>query len=417
MEEGTGSVVAGPAERYDVVMALNYYAPYVSGVTEAARLTAEGLAARGLRVLVVAGHHDPSTPAHDRIGGVDVIRTPVALRIGKGIISPSFAPTVIRWGRRARVVNLHLPMLEAGAIAAGLTDVPVVTTYQCDVTLPPGVFNSFQVRVLDASHALALRRSRVVAVTSDDYARTSRLVEALRDRTVPIPAPAIDRSGGTPKFRQGTGPHIGFLGRIVEEKGLEYLVEGFRKLGPDARLLIGGDFAKVAGGSVVDRVRAAIGDDPRIQLLGFVAEDDLPAFYASLDVFVLPSVNSLEAFGIVQVEAMMAGVPVVASDLPGVRIPVQRTGFGRVVPPRDANAIAEALRGLVGAPPDRAIGASAARTLYERAQVVDTYAEMLERVMEHPRRRAAAAGLTLSGSLATEPESDVPRPTAANPRD
>jgi hypothetical protein len=88
-------------EPYDLVVALNYYAPYVSGVTEAARVTAEGLAARGWKVLVVAGHHEPSTPRRERINGVDVIRTRVALSIGKGIISPGFVPTVVKWGRRA----------------------------------------------------------------------------------------------------------------------------------------------------------------------------------------------------------------------------------------------------------------------------------------------------------------------------
>src|SRR4051812_17532286 len=120
-----------------MVVALNYYTPYVSGVTEAARVTAEGLAARGWRVLVVGGRHDRSAPRKERINGVDVIRTTVAVSIGKGIVSPGFVPTVLKWGRRARLVHLHAPMLEAGLIAAGLPRrVPLAVTYQCDVTLP-----------------------------------------------------------------------------------------------------------------------------------------------------------------------------------------------------------------------------------------------------------------------------------------
>ena len=70
---------------------------------------------------------------------------------------------------------------------------------------------------------------------------------------------------------------------------------------------------RVAGGSVVERVRARIGDDSRIRLLGFLPTEALPDFYASIDAFAFPSVNSLEAFGLVQVEAMMVGVPVLAS--------------------------------------------------------------------------------------------------------
>ncbi len=366
---------------YDVVVALNYYAPYVSGVTEAARVTAEGLAALGWRVLVVAGQHDPASPARERVHGVDVVRTPVRLRIGKGIVSPSFVPTVLRWSRRARLVHLHLPMLEAGAIAAGLRGVPLVTTYQCDVTLPSGVFNAFQTWMLDRSHGIALRRSQAVAVTSTDYASSSRLAAAMAGRTRPLPAPAVDRSGGVPRFRDGDGLHVGFLGRIVEEKGLEYLVRGFRALDDDARLLIGGDFTKVAGGSVVAKVREAIGSDPRVTLLGFLPDADLPDFYASLDVFALPSINSLEAFGLVQVEAMMQGVPVVASDLPGVRMPVRDTGFGRVVPPRDADALTGALREIAQAGLDPVAGAAEARARYAADGVVARHAELFDELL------------------------------------
>jgi len=365
--------------RYDVVVALNYYAPYVSGVTEAARVTAEGLAARGRRVLVVAGHHDPSTPRREQINGVDVVRTRVVARIGKGIVSPGFVPAILRRARYARAVHLHLPMLEAGLIALCLRGRPMVTTYQCDVVLPPGAFNRFQTWVLDRSHTLALRRSNAVGVTSEDYARSSRLARAMAGRTREIPAPAVDRSGGSPTFRESEGMHVGFLGRIVEEKGLEYLVRGFRALpDTDARLLIGGDFTKVAGGSVVDRVRAAIGDDERIRLLGFLPEESLPDFYASLDVFVLPSVNALEAYGLVQVEAMMLGIPVIASDLPGVRMPVRFTGFGRIVPPRDPDAITEALRELRAAKPDADAGARSARERYLAATVIERHAQLFD---------------------------------------
>ena len=373
---------------YDVVVALNYYAPYVSGVTEAARVTAEGLAARGKRVLVVCGRHDPSTPRRERIAGVDVIRTPVVARIGKGIVSPSFVPTVVRHARRAGALHLHLPMLEAGAITLAVPRrLPVLATYQCDVVLPAGALNRVQTWTLDCSHGLALRRADAVGVTSEDYARSSRLAAAMAGRTHELPAPAVDRSGGEPAFRDGAGLHVGFLGRIVEEKGLEYLVEGFRALpDPDARLLIGGDFTKVAGGSVVERVRAAIGDDPRVRLLGFLPEESLPDFYASLDVFVLPSVNSLEAFGLVQVEALMLGVPVIASDLPGVRQPVRRVGLGRIVPPRDPGAITAALRELVGDPAARDAAARRARESYGAGHVVDAHADLLDSLVARAGR-------------------------------
>jgi glycosyltransferase involved in cell wall biosynthesis len=171
--------------------------------------------------------------------------------------------------------------------------------------------------------------------------------------------------------------HVGFVGRIVEEKGLEFLVDGFRQLeDPDARLLVAGDYEKVAGGSVVERVRRVAGEDPRVRLLGFLPDESLPDLYASLDVFALPSVNSFEAFGIVQVEAMMTGVPSLASDLPGVRTPVRRTGFGTIVPPRDPAAIHRALRDLQESPPDRQAGAAATREWYGAESTIREYDEL-----------------------------------------
>ncbi|MGA8255183.1 MAG: glycosyltransferase family 4 protein, partial [Nocardioides sp.] len=274
------------ARDYDLLVCLNYYSPYVSGVTEAARVTAEGLAARGWRVLVVCGRHDDASPSTESINGVDVIRTKVVARIGKGIISPTFVPTVARWAKRARLVHLHAPMLETGAIAAAVgSKAPLVVTYHCDVNLPESALNRFQMSMLDRSHIAAFKRAAAICVTSDDYAASSRLARHLAGRTTEIPPPSLLRPVGRPAFRDGAGLHVGFLGRIVEEKGLEYLVAGFRQLGPDARLVIGGDFASVAGGSVVDKVMSAIDGDPRVRMLGFVPDEDVADFYASLDIF------------------------------------------------------------------------------------------------------------------------------------
>ncbi len=80
-----------------------------------------------------------------------------------------------------------------------------------------------------------------------------------------------------------------------------------------------------------------------VVFLGNIDEKNMGSFYSLLDVLVLPSVNSTEAFGMVQVEAMMMGVPVVASDLPGVRVPVQKTGMGKIVPVKNSQKIAEAI--------------------------------------------------------------------------
>lgn len=362
---------------HDLVIVLTYYAPYVSGLTNVARDVAEGLAARGWRVCVVASRHDPALPTEEWLRGVRVVRAPVLARIGKGTIGVNLTRLALREMRRARVVNLHLPLIEAGVLAP-LSPVPVVTTYHCDVSLPSGAINRLQQNAIDRSSGRAMRHSAAVTVSSEDYARHSRLWPRIRPAMVEIPPPCRPVEGGAPDLRDGPGLHVGFLGRIVEEKGVEYLVDAFRALDdPDARLLIGGGYRGIAGGSVVDRVRRHVGDDPRIRLLGHLPDDALPGFYRSLDVLALPSVNAFEAFGIVQVVAMLAGVPALVSDLPGVRTAVRRTGFGRLVAPRDTAALTAALRELRDTPPDRAAGAAATAAEFTYDGVLDAYEAIL----------------------------------------
>jgi glycosyltransferase involved in cell wall biosynthesis len=362
----------------DVVIALNYYRPYVSGLTNVARDVAEGLAARGWRVTVVASQHVPGLPLEEMLNGVRVVRTPVTIRFGKGVVSPSFVSTVRRESANARVLNIHAPMLEAGLVAAA-SKAPVVMSYHCDVSLPPTLLGRIQNKVLDLSTGAAARRSACVIVTTDDYADHSRVRAALSLRRRVIPPTCHVRTGGAPVFRDGPGLHVGFLGRIVEEKGVEYLVEGFRALAdPDARLLIAGDFSAVAGGSVIERVRERMQGDARIKLLGFLPDEALDDFYASLDVFALPSVNPFEAFGIVQVEAMMRGIPVIASDLPGVRQPVLATGMGEIVQRRSAASVTAALARLARTRPDVGAGAARARALYAFDATLDKYAAVFD---------------------------------------
>lgn len=376
MQEGSPPVVN------DVVIVLTYYSPYVSGLTNVARDVAEGLAARGWRVCVVTSKHDPALPTHDERNGVRIVRAPVLARVGKGTIGVNLTRMALREMRRARVANLHLPLIEGGLLSR-LASVPVVATYHCDVTLPPGAINDLQRRAIDRASSGALRRSAAAVVSSEDYARHSRMWPAIRPTMVAIPPPCPPRSAGRPTYRDGDGFHVGFLGRLVEEKGVEHLVDAFRALDdPDSRLLIGGDHLHVAGGSVVDRIRRHAGDDSRITLLGFVPDEQLDDFYASIDAFALPSVNAFEAFGIVQVVAMRAGVPALVSDLPGVRTVVGTTGFGEVVPPGDVPELTASLRRLRDDPPDAAAGRAAADEHYDVEAVLDAYEAVLTKAAD-----------------------------------
>jgi glycosyltransferase involved in cell wall biosynthesis len=107
--------------------------------------------------------------------------------------------------------------------------------------------------------------------------------------------------------------------------------------------------------------------------LGLLPPVEQAAFFHTSEVLVLPSINSTESFGMVQVEAMTCGTPAIASDLPGVRCPVQETGMGRIVPPRDSRALAEALIQMLEQPQNFNGSADSIRQRYSPETVARAY--------------------------------------------
>jgi glycosyltransferase involved in cell wall biosynthesis len=332
------------------LIALTYYSPYLSGLTEYARLQVEGMAARGWECTVLAYRHADNLAREEWIGGVRVIRADVSLRAHKGVFSLDYARRFHELSRQVDIVHLHLPMLEAGWLAKRMVaGVKLSGTYHCDIVAGAqgGWVDRLAVQVVRWSASAAMARMGKIMVTSLDYAEGSDVLRPYLEKCVEVHAPDKAPAGMAPRLDAGVRTRVGFLGRFVEEKGIGYLLEAMQRVlkkRPDARLVLGGEAKSVAGGSQLERLRkglAALGD--AVEVLGKVPEEELFDFYRSLDVFVLPSVNSYEAFGMVQVEAMKAGVPVVASDMRGVRVPVQACGVGRLVAPRDEIGLAAAI--------------------------------------------------------------------------
>lgn len=373
-------------DTFDVTVMLDYYSPYVSGLTEAARLTAEGLAGRGWKVAVVCAQHDPALARREVLNGVHVFRAPVLARISRGFISPELPLLAGRLAARSDIVHMHLPNPEAAFVAAFKRSARLVVTYHIDVFLPDSPVNRFGMWAVDQSCKAAVRKADLVITNSEDQARGSRIWPTIRRRRLlPVPSPCVDRTGGTPRLRDGDGLHIGFMGRITVDKGIEYLIRAFRAIdAPRARLLIAGDYATVAGGSNIAQLRREAGDDQRIRFTGLLRGDAVRDFYASIDVFALPSIS--ESFGIVQVEAMMAGIPPVSTELPGSRYPIEATGFGRLVPPRDPEALRAAILEMAELPAeDRESGREAATKLFGGEAFLDAHEEAFQKLLSGSR--------------------------------
>lgn len=345
-----------------ILVVLTYYRPHTSGLTIYAERLARGLAARGHQVTVLTSRFDRSCALDTLEDGVRVVRAPVLFRVSKGVIMPTFGWLATRLVREHDVISLHLPQFDAAGVAARgrLMSKPSVLTYHCDLKLPPGLFNLAVNQVVHGMNRLAgLLADRVVAYTQD-FADHSPFLRTFHRKIEVIPPPVeLPEVGPGPVAAfakmhnlDGARPVIGMAARLAAEKGVEVLLNALPRVlevYPGARVFFAGQYRDVLGeDAYVRRLEPLLRQhEERWQFLGVLNPLQMAAFYPNLDVVVVPSLNSTETFGLVQVEAMLCGVPSVASELPGVRQPVLQTGMGEVVPVGDSGALASAILRVV----------------------------------------------------------------------
>ena len=345
-----------------ILTALTYYRPHVSGLTIYAERLARALVRRGHTVTVLTSQYERSLPRLEQMEGVGVIRVPVAARVSKGVLMPTIGLVATKLVLANDAIILHLPQLEASGIAlrARLLRKPTVLTYHSELTLPKSPLSAVVERVVVGSNHVAAMLANVLCAYTEDFARHSRLLSAylakVRYILPPVAMPLVGPNDAD-AWRASHGinaqtPVVGVACRLAADKGIEFLLEALPRLRleyPNLRVLHAGPVDDVVG---EERYRQRVGPILRrfsdfYTCLGTLQPDEMAKFFSNCDVHVLPSVNSTETFGLVQIEAALCGTPTVASALPGVRVPTQMTGMGLTVPPRDpvslANGILEVL--------------------------------------------------------------------------
>jgi len=339
-----------------ILFALTYYRPYTSGLTIYVERLARGLVRRGHHVTVLTSQYDPSLPKLEWLDGVRIVRAPVLARVSKGVIMPTFGWLATRLALEHDAMSLHLPQFDAPGLAlrGRILKQPVVLTYHSDLKLPPGLLNQVANRVVNVTNQLAAALATRIVAYTQDFADSSPYLRRWHKKVTIIPPPI--EVANVPEeeihaFRRRwnlQGPVIGMAARLAAEKGVEILLEALPRIlavYPTARVLFAGQHEHVLGEEEYARRLAPLLDQFRDHwtFLGILSPKEMAAFFPNLDVLVVPSLNSTETFGLVQVEAMLCGTPTVASNLPGVRQPPLMTGMGKVVPVGDAVALADAI--------------------------------------------------------------------------
>lgn len=303
-------------------------------------------------------------PARGGIGTVAHDYTEALLAAGHevSVFSPAHNKPVLKWGngaffpqfvwqlKSADIIHLHYPFF-GGAIAAALASFvwrkPLIVSYHMIVRHSGLLGYSIELykRIIEP---LILRRASQIWVSTFDYAesiglKSTKLVEKPFMVDVDHFSNAKDmRSELRIKPTDTVFISVNSMKKTHYFKGVDVLLQAFARLSGDAKLILIGDGELQPG---YKKLAKRLGLDKKVIFAGNV--DDTAPYFKSSDCHVLPSINQNEAFGIVTLEAMAAGIPSIVSDLPGVRVVPVEDETGWVVEPGNIEAWRETMQSVV----------------------------------------------------------------------
>jgi glycosyltransferase involved in cell wall biosynthesis len=333
-------------------------------------------------VMVANATFSTSTERH---GTVDVIRLPTLAKIGAVALLPTLPFRL--WKTRTDLIVIHEPNPMA-LLAYFLARPPgrLIVWFHSEVVRSSWQYALFYRPLLRFAFA---RASRII-VASPTLAASAPQLHGWQSKCVVVPY-GLETAPGEPPQRvvaradairqEAAGqPLVLFVGRIVKYKGVDVLLEAMRGVSATA-VIVGNGPERAALEGVAQRLGVA----GRVKFLGEVASDELAALYRACDLFVLPSVTRQEAFGVVQIEAMACGKPIISTDLgTGTGWVNQHDETGFVVAPRDAEALRTAIvRILSDATLQKTMGAASrqrARTIFGVDRMVASVLALFQEV-------------------------------------
>lgn len=332
-----------------------YFLPYLSGLTVYPYRLFKRLVKKGYVVQVVTFLHRANLPKKETIEGIAIERAHYWFKISKGFFAPFFIFSIFKKVKQAEVIIINQPSIEGiSAIILGrILRKKIISLYYCSLQTNHTIVQKMIDRAVNMVVFIELFMSHVVVVTSADYIKKTLITIFNHKMTIIMP-PIIHYSVSSKIYadyirQKANNTWIGFCGRISHEKGLEYLIAAYEEIRvsmPLATIVFAGPYGREVAGErwYYQKIKRMMKEThiPH-HFFGCLRTDEIGAFYKAIDCLVLPSVNNTEAFGMVQAEAMVCGTPVIATDRPGVRVPIKLTGMGLVVPRKNPHKIARAI--------------------------------------------------------------------------
>jgi len=323
----------------------DYYPPVIGGVEKNINHVVNGIR-DSYEVRVLIANTRPWTEVVE-LDGVPVIKAASLGRFASAPLCPGFPRLLKKWS--ADILHFHCPN-PTGDLSYLFSHPPgrVVVTYHSDIVRQKWAmfaYGRFLRKFLD--------RVDAILPTSPHYIESSPYLSRVRSKCTVVPlgidterfrlSADMERRAGEIRRNAHGRPVILFVGRLRYYKGLPYLIQALPRV--DAQLLIVGRGPEEKN---IRKQAALFKVEDRVTHVGSVSDSDLAAFYHAADVFCLPSHLRSEAYGLVQLEAMACGVPVVSCDIKTGVTYINRDGeTGLVVPPANPARLAEALNAIL----------------------------------------------------------------------
>lgn len=381
--------MAEQGKKLHILQVNKAYYPHIGGIESLVRVFSRELQKRAeVKVLVCQEKGKGQTCV------VEGVPVHYASSLGTYFSCPlsfSFLRKFRQMAKWADVIEIHVPfpLADLACLLSGYRGA-VVIAWHSDVVRQKTLLRFYKPLLMRF-----LRRADCVIAATPGHISSSPFLTQFQEkcRVIPYgidvdayrsvePKPILRQVQRNPK-----AVRILFVGRFVYYKGIEILLRAFRQVQGCELFLVGQGTAEME--QKLHQMTETDGTVKQVHFLGNLSEQDLRAAFADCDIFVLPSVANSEAFGIVQLEAMAYGKPVVNTALPtGVPYVSVNGVTGLTVPPGDANALAEAMQKLAD---DAALrekyGKAAARRAEEEFNEADVVEKVYATLAEFAERR------------------------------
>jgi glycosyltransferase involved in cell wall biosynthesis len=328
----------------------DYFYPHWTGIAKSVFSLTQALQ-DDFVITVLTVHFDRKSPSLEKFGKVSVVRSDYLFTLSRSKYSLTMIWDFLRLIRNSDYVFINSPCANIipFSLITKLFGKKLLIFHHGDLNLPKSFLNKLIEKLFDLSSFISFSLADKVSTHTSDYGENSRVIRPFLKKFTPVLMPVSLQGGKNgekelseiEKLKKEKKIIFGFAGRFVEEKGFDILFRAIplvMKQVPNAHFVVAGQ--EMSYENFFSKNQTAFAKvKNQLTFLGLLNDIQLQEFYRAIECIVLPSRS--DCFPLVQAEAMQCGTPAIASDIPGLRYLVKKSGFGVLFRKNDEADLAE----------------------------------------------------------------------------